>query len=126
MEKRQQIQVLARLGWGDRGISRQTGVNQETIAMYRKSQADSPKVPPPTPGMPTGKVYQKCPPTFLCPEKMRARHYLTTHNPAHLPYLEFIREELNIGLTAQRIYQDLVERNVFRDPAELILVDRSF
>jgi hypothetical protein len=37
MEKRQQIQVLTNLGWTDRAISLNTGINRGTVAKYKKA-----------------------------------------------------------------------------------------
>ena len=45
MEKQQQIQVLTNLGWPDRAISRETGIDRSTIAKYRRQIQNQPEVP---------------------------------------------------------------------------------
>lgn len=121
MVKQQQIQVLVSLGWSDRAISREVKVDRETVAKYR-TQAQTPsKVPadltptneenPPEVSTDTYAAdVQNQPevPTDFLPA-------LPPTNSVQLrPYLSQIRKGYLKRLTAQRIYQDLVEGYGYR------------
>lgn len=102
MEKQQQIQVLTKLGWTDRAISRSTGICRGTISKYRQRIQNQPKVP-------TDPVSESCQnqpevPTDLPPLP-------NTNSTQILPYTAKIRNALLQKLSAQRIYQDLVEEH---------------
>jgi IS30 family transposase len=45
MDKLQQIQTLARLGWTNRAISREIDVDRDTVSKYRKQNENPPKAP---------------------------------------------------------------------------------
>jgi transposase len=102
MEKQQQIQVLTNLGWTDRAISRGTGINRGTVAKYRKTFRNRPEVPTDS----VGDSEQNRPevPADLPPLP-------TTNSTQIQPYTQTIRDALIQKLTAQRIYQDLVEEH---------------
>jgi len=91
MAKQQTLNALFQLGWGDREIYRETNIHRSTISRYRKQFQSVPEVP--TDSSPAFDAV--LPPT---------------NSPAIAPHREFIRDELAVGLTAQRVYQDLVER----------------
>jgi transposase len=102
MDKQQQIQALTQLGWTDRAISRETGIYRGTISKYRKKYQNQPKVP--TDSGSTPEQNQPKVPADLPP--------LPRTNSAQIhPYREKIRIWIRQHLTAQRIYQDLVEEH---------------
>jgi transposase len=83
MTKRQQVIALLALGWSVRRIERETQVRRETVSRYARSADPNP-----------AKVF----PGSSLPPRSAAGRYDAT-----------IREKLGQGLTAQRIWQDLVE-----------------
>jgi transposase len=120
MEKIQQIQVFAQLGWSNRQIHAQTGIDRDTIAKYRRQFENQPKEstekadtgnqnPPEVPADSTAAEGQNPPevPTdpILPP---------STNSSAIRPYAEIIRDFFLRRLTAQRIYQDLVEQHGYK------------
>jgi hypothetical protein len=107
--QRQQVIALLELGWTYRRIESETGVRRETVSRYdRLRRSNAAKVFPgsgPIEGAASG-----------------AESLLTSSNPAKvfpgsdLParstaavYREVILEKREAGLTAQRVWQDLVE-----------------
>jgi transposase/ribosomal protein S19 len=105
VEKRQQIQTFTQLQWSDRAISRELGVDRGTVSKYRKAFENPPKVPADPgalefenpPKVPTDPGHSP-PPTQsgqICPHRERIG----------VKYLQH--------LSAQRIYQDLVEEHGF-------------
>jgi len=85
VEKQLQIQTLTQLKWSDRKIGKELQVDRGTVSKYRKGFKNRPKVPTDfevTPG---------------------------TQSPNIFPYRDFIKIKYLQHLSAQRIYQDLVE-----------------
>lgn len=113
MVKQQQIQSLASIGWSNRAISEHIGVDRDTVSKYRNIFQNPPKVPADDhaenqeiidgsdenpPKVPTG---------FSTP--------LPSTNSVQLrPFVAFVAKEYQKRLTAQRIYQDLVEQHDYR------------
>lgn len=91
MEKQHLIQNFIGLGWSDRRISRETGISRNTICKYRNQ--NEPKVPPD--------------PSQIDPQ-VPTDSPLATNSQTLVPYLDFIKTRVYC-LTAQRVYQDLVE-----------------
>jgi transposase len=112
MEKQQQMQAFTRLGWGVRAISRETGIDRSTVAKYRREQEkriSGSSVPgdqkqPEVPTDPGERGFQKQPevPADLPPPP-------PTNSVVLQPYTGTVRTFFLQHLTAQRIYQDLVE-----------------
>jgi hypothetical protein len=119
MAKAQQIHALLELGWSYRRIEAETGVRRETVSRYdARRRANAAKVFPgsegPVPtdaegatsgdGSNTAKVFAGSPANaakvFLGSTPPRASAAL---------YRDAITEKLDAGLSAQRIWQDLVE-----------------
>lgn len=119
MPKRQQVIALLELGWTYRRIEAETGVRRETVSRYDRrrrsnaakvfagsepappaSDADSAALDPPNPA----KVF---PGSDSNAAKVTAGS--VPPRSAAAPYHDTIREKLALGLTAQRIWQDLVE-----------------
>ena len=109
MDKKAILAGLFRLGWSDRAISKETGIHRVTVKRYRAELQSVPEVPT-DPGHEDGQSVPKVPADFSSTPSPLPQ----TNSPVLLPYRDFIRDELNIGLTAQRIYQDLVERYDFK------------
>src|SRR5215469_3601026 len=86
MADRQRIQALLELGWSHRRIAREAGVDRETVARYGRADPANPANPI---------VGEK--PSIPGPTSPAAVHEM------------FIERGLKQGLSAQRIWQDLVE-----------------
>jgi transposase len=138
MENRILIQQLLALGWSYRRIEAETGIRRETISKYDpkhpKSQASglegsaNPAIPFAGPTDPPNQNRPNCPPTLttsapsnttlpqgktLMPaENSSAKLIRPSHSSAAV-YDDIIRQKLSHGLTAQRIYQDLVTDHDF-------------
>src|SRR6266705_3434374 len=91
MDIQQAISTLSRSGWSQRRIARELGIDRETVARYRRaaSQGEEPKPAIPPAGSKPGRVSQ-------CE-----------------PFKAVIEAGLARGLSAQRIYQDLVSEQKF-------------
>jgi len=120
MEKLQQIEVFLRLGWSNRQIHSVTGIDWDTISKYRRQFQNPPKVsteggsdqgqnPPEVPTDPEGVLDQNPPevPADLLPPP-------STNSAVVRPFVEQIRTAFLQRLSAQRIYQDLVEQHGYR------------
>jgi transposase len=105
MEKIQQIQAFTSLGWSNRQIHVETGIDRDTIAKYRKQFQNPPEVP----------AESGTPPDENRPEVPADLPALpSTNSPVIRPYVEEIRSAFLQHLTAQRIYQDLVEQHDYK------------
>ncbi len=101
------IEELSKQGWSQRRIARELGLSRTTVARYvhrLQQQGESGATPGSgdenQPGVPIGSDGQSGPGV---PIGFEASQSLC------LPHDERIRERLEMGLTAQRIYQDLQE-----------------
>ena len=110
MDLQHSIRALTQQGWSQRKIARELGVDRETVARHRRSfdgvQASNPAIPPTGSASETGSETSVPVPA----------------NPAILPAgrrsrCEELRAQiiakLELGLSAQRIYQDLVSEHQF-------------
>jgi transposase len=104
MEKQILVRQLLELGWSYRQIERDTGIRRETVAKYAAragigatSRDDRDSKAAKVPTDPDEQNRPKCPPG---PQPRR--------RSSAAPFDAFIRERLALGLSAQRIYQDLV------------------
>lgn len=94
MTKRQQVLTLLALGWTFRRIERETQVRRETISKYAREA-------PPNPAK-----------TFPGSEANPAKTFAGSPLPSRFAAAEFrdaILEKLDLGLSVQRIFQDLAE-----------------
>jgi len=127
MTKRQQVIALLALGWSFRRIERETGVRRETISRYSRGVGpnaakvfpgeDGPEEPEDTPeagedgvwlgrdGSNPAKVFPGSAPN---PAKEFPGHHTRARTSA-APFRGAILEKLELGLTIQRVYQDLQE-----------------
>ena len=117
MEKKQQIQALIGLGWGNRAIHRETGIDRDTVAKYRKLQEEKEQsVVDREPG-----IGQNPPevPTDYCAQEIQNPPEVPadlppaapTNSKSIHPYTGLIKSFYLRHLTAQRMYQDLVEEH---------------
>ena len=108
MSTQQQIRALLEIGWSHRRIARELDVHRETVARYAVAKPASPIIGSANepedqnqPNLITGTDAlvegQNRPNPITGPESPAADHH------------EFIAKQLDKGLTAQRIWQDLVE-----------------
>jgi transposase len=119
MTKRQQVIALLALGWTFRRIERETGVRRETVSRYARPAGSSAAKVFPGPEGPEGAQVEGLEgseepnaakvtagpwanPAKVFPGSAPSRSAAGT-------YRETIAEKLKAGLTAQRIWQDLVE-----------------
>jgi len=127
MTKRQQVIALLALGWSFRRIERETGVRRETISRYsRPVEPNAAKVFPGEsgPAGPEGAAATGIEAGCLAGDGSNAAKVFpgSEPNPAKVfagsgarprssavPYREAILEKLELGLTIQRVYQDLQE-----------------
>lgn len=108
VEHTEQVKALIGLGWSDRRIARETGVHRETVAKRRRELASKPaKV---FPGSIDG-VEAQADGLEHVAESKPANVFAGSPAPRPLAaaYREEIESKLTQRLTAQRIWQDLVE-----------------
>lgn len=121
MANQQQIQALASLGWSNRAISRELCVDRQTVAKYR-SQAQNPPEAPADPESDCRQNPPEVPTEFGADrgqnqsvESSESQPRLPSSNSAQLrPHLTEVYQGYLKRLTAQRIYQDLVENHCYR------------
>jgi transposase len=126
MDIRQSIITLSDDGWSQRRIARELGINRETVAKYRQEKRDQ---APSNPAIvPTGSPDPSdSKPAIAPPGSVEVQQEARAPKPAIVPagsgagrksQCESFRAEiiagLDGGLTAQRIYQDLVSDHQFK------------
>jgi len=107
------ILTLNRRGWSMRRIARELGIDRETVKRYTQSDPKpatnaplgSESIPNPASNAPLGSESEAVPPA--------------THRPGIIsrcePYRSVIQDKVDLGLNAQRIYQDLVAEHGYAD-----------
>ena len=124
MDLQQTIGTLSRSGWSQRRIARELGIDRETVARYRRlaREVGEPKPAIAPPGSeattapsdpPTATAKPAIPPAGSEPAKgANPAISPTGSKPGRVshcePFERFIQGGLDAGLSAQRIYQDLV------------------
>jgi len=109
MDKTILIEQLLKLGWSYRQIERETGIRRETIAKYDPRRSKPAKVPAGVPHVFENRP--KCPPAEFdidSSSQPQTPTRLPTRISNAAAYSEQIQQMLEVGLSAQRIYQDLV------------------
>lgn len=106
MDLQQSIVTLTGSGWSQRRIARELGINRETVAKYRR-EARAAKVPKPA-ILPAGSSEEFESKPAIVPTGSRAGRKSQCE-----PFREQITLSAQAGLSAQRIYQDLVSEYQF-------------
>lgn len=122
MVQQQQIQSLAALGWSDRQISKTIGVDRGTVSKYRKQDQNPPEVPTdgPDQNQPevlSGNAEQNQPNVPADQDQHSTTPILklpSTNSVQLHPHVETVKKLFDKRLTAQRIYQDLVEQHDYK------------
>src|SRR5437868_13680337 len=103
------IEALFRQGWSRRRIAREVGIDRETVGRYLRQLTEGPNPAKATPGKSAD-----CGPPGAFPAEMGGPKPATkaTAGTAGVPsqcepLREAILAKLELGLSAQRIYQDL-------------------
>jgi transposase len=129
MDIQQTISTLSRGGWSQRRIARELGIDRETVARYRRLarqvEESKPAIPPagsePVEG-PNPTIVPPGPEVTSAPSQPPAEPPNPAISPAGSkpgrvsrcePFETFIQAGLDRGLSAQRIYQDLVSEQKF-------------
>src|SRR5438067_561486 len=118
MDIQKTISALSSGGWSQRRIARELGIDRETVARYRRlaGQAEEPK-PAISPAGSEPAVVPPGPEGTRAPSQPAAEPPNPAISPAgsqpgrisHCePFESIIKAGLDAGLSAQRIYQDLV------------------
>jgi transposase len=111
------IHTLYLRGWSQRRIARELGINRETVARHLSDLLPASK--PANAPIGSGDVPDRSKPANapIGSEPALASSLASTGEPGRLsecePYRDQIREKLQLGLSAQRIYQDLVTERGF-------------
>jgi transposase len=100
MAKQQVIQGFVELGWSNRAIHRVTGVHRDTISGYGPPGQNGPKVP-----TDSGAADEETGPKAFADPVPLPR----TNSQLIFAHRATIRDKYLLGLSAQRVYQDLVE-----------------
>ena len=103
------IKTLHSRGWSQRRIARELGIDRETVA--RHLEGVSRETPPP-PGWDDSKPATAPPGSEAAAESTGASSLLGSRSACE-PFRELILSKLEQGLSAQRIYQDLVREHGF-------------
>ena len=112
----QAIQGLLLQGWSHRHIARTLGINRETVSRYAKLQKEPPKPAIPTAGSepnpdsnPAISTAGPAPDPNANPAiSTLGKTFATGRKSSCDPFASAIRSQCDLGLTAQRIFQDLV------------------
>jgi transposase len=117
MDKQQVIQGLIRLGWSDRAIHKESGIHRKTISGYRKQFQNVPQVPADSSSITFQNVPQVPADAPAASNPGQPNNHVEPLPPTQslqiFPHRADIRTNILAGLTAQRIYQDLVESHAF-------------
>ena len=92
---KQSILTLADGGWPHRRIARELGIHRETVGKYLREERAKPAIS--TPGSATDPTSKPAISTSGCGRQSSCQ-----------PWLPKIEAAVDLGLSAQRIYQDLV------------------
>jgi transposase len=111
------IATLTAKGWSARKIARELGVDRETVSRYLRLETSKPAIPPA--GSQSLSEPNPAIPPIGSPEPADSKPAILPIGPKVgrtsqcLPLAEVIEHCLLAGLSAQRIYQDLVQEHAF-------------
>ena len=110
MNEQSTIRELAAQGWGVRRIARELKIDRKTVRRYLQADPKSPTISTPGSVTPPGlKSPISTPGERIGPELVTEALRVGVGRPTWCePHRQRIEEKLEDGLTAQRIYQDLV------------------
>ena len=106
----QNIIRLSKQGVGQRGIARRLGISRNTVARYLAQEPGAPGLAPPQKADAAHGVAQVESGDFLGD----ATHGQLDRRSLCLEHLQFILDELSLGLSGRRIFQDLCDEESFR------------
>lgn len=101
MSTQQQVRTLLDLGWAHRRIARELGVHRETVGRYAREAMPKPANLIAGSAQAVQPAVQNRPNPIAGPPSLAA------------PYHELIQAGVDKGLSAQRIWQDLVEQQAY-------------
>ena len=107
MSMQQSILTLVAAGWSQRRIARELGLDRQTVGKYVRSGADGKGSKPAI--VPTGSEDSDGAKPANLPAGSKAGR-----SSQCAPLASVIEQGLSVGLSAQRIYQDLVAEHGFR------------
>ena len=129
MNIQQTISTLSRGGWSQRRIAQELGIDRETVARYRRLarlvEEPNPAIPPAGSELvegPNPAIVPSGPEVATAPSQAPTEPPNPAISPAGSkpgrvsqcePFTSFIQAGLDGGLSAQRIYQDLVSEQQF-------------
>ncbi len=129
MDIQQTINTLSRGGWSQRRIARELRIDRETVARYRRLarqvEEPNPAIPPAGSELvegPNPAIVPSGPEVTTAPSQPPSEPPNPAISPAGSkpgrvsqcePFMSFIQAGLDGGLSAQRIYQDLVSEQKF-------------
>jgi IS30 family transposase len=111
------IATLTAKGWSARKVARELGVDRETVSRYLRLDTSKPAIPPA--GSQSLSEPNPAIPPIGSPEPADSKPAILPIGPKVgrtsqcLPLAEVIEHCLLAGLSAQRIYQDLVQEHAF-------------
>ena len=110
------IKMLYEQGWSQRRIARELGINRESVARYLKQDSKPAKAPPGSPASKPATAEKAS--TGSAAENDNSKPATLSKAPTGSrslcePYREAILSWLEQGLSAQRMYQDLVIEHGF-------------
>ena len=103
MTTQQQIGTLLALGWAHRRIARELGVHRETVGRYARLRA----------AKPANVIAGSASPDEAVGVAQNRPNPIAGPASAAVAHRDYIKQALGRGLTAQRIWQDLVEQYGF-------------
>jgi len=104
------IRALHAQGWSQRRIARELGVHRSTVAHHLKEASESTKAPF---GSNDPKPAKAPPGSEPCAEVLKPAKAPTGSRSLCEPFREAVRAKIEQGLSAQRIFQDLVIEHGF-------------
>jgi len=104
------IQTLHAQGWSQRRIARELGIHRETVAAHLKSAQESPQT---STDVEDSKPAKAPPGSEPDADDSKPAKALTESRSTCSAFRELIEAKLEQGLTAQRIFQDLVAEHSF-------------
>ena len=125
MEQEQAIYALLRQGWSQRKTARELGIHRYTVARYAQLAAGQSKCTTLTAGSESGTQSKCTTPTAGSESGIQPKCTTPTTGfsgqPSFCePFRQIITPKLELGLTAQRIYQDLVSESGFNGSYESV------